>query len=445
MINITSINSILEDDYEHDQFDYQMLIYGNYTFQENLEADSFVQVIKPVIDYLDTRFKINYTIITPSTIYSLRGRSNVEQIIYELPTYPNTMRTHFDVFKFLNIIDWKRNDFDIIYSHLPEHTNLIANAVFNNTNITPKIIGYSHWFEVPENAKYDKTMFRENISGILEMDQCGVNSDWLKRKVISEAENDYNRNTLRKLENIIQPHYLGVDRVTPRDKDSYRDKTVVFNHRSAGYTGWNWFVKQMDKLWEARQDFVIYTTLTEIDRPWNKAVDFKDKESYMEFMQTVKFGVGAFQEYSAWSLSTTDGLSVGVPYLLPNKLCYPEMVPHDYPYFYSGDVDFLLKFENMLDNPIEYDTTDIANNMLWGNRVDEWFDGWDNVFDLRAVGQTETLEEIVNFIKKKRFATKEDIITHLNWGMRIKWSSYRNALRQHKDIRFSKKGYEYII
>lgn len=155
--------------------------------------------------------------------------------------------------------------------------------------------------------------------------------------------------------------------------------------------------------------------------------------------------MGAFQEYSAWSLSTTDGLSVGVPYLLPNKLCYPEMVPHDYPYFYSGDVDFLLKFENMLDNPIEYDTTDIANNMLWGNRVDEWFDGWDNVFDLRAVGQTETLEEIVNFIKKKRFATKEDIINHLNWGMRIKWSSYRNALRQHKDIRFTKKGYEYIL
>jgi hypothetical protein len=105
-------------------------------YQQNLEADSFVQVIKPVIDYLDTRFKINYTLITPSRIHSLEGRSNVDQIIYDLPTYPNTMRTHFDANEFLNIVDWKRNDFDIIYSHVPEHTNQIANSIYNNTNIT---------------------------------------------------------------------------------------------------------------------------------------------------------------------------------------------------------------------------------------------------------------------------------------------------------------------
>ena len=61
--------------------------------------------------------------------------------------------------------------------------------------------------------------------------------------------------------------------------------------------------------------------------------------------------------------------------------------------------EFLRKFESMLDNPIDYDTTDIANNMLWDNRVAEWFDGWDSVFDLKAVGQTETLEEIENLLE----------------------------------------------
>ena len=53
-----NINNFTKDPYEFDQFDYQMLIYGNYTYQQNLEADSFVQVIKPVMDYLDIRFKI---------------------------------------------------------------------------------------------------------------------------------------------------------------------------------------------------------------------------------------------------------------------------------------------------------------------------------------------------------------------------------------------------
>jgi hypothetical protein len=51
------------------------------------------------------------------------------------------MRTHFDSIQFMKHIDWKRNDWDIIYTHLPEHTNQIANSVFNNTNIAPKIIG----------------------------------------------------------------------------------------------------------------------------------------------------------------------------------------------------------------------------------------------------------------------------------------------------------------
>ena len=30
----------------------------------------------------------------------------------------------------------------------------MANCLYNNSNITPKFIGYSHWFEVPENAPY---------------------------------------------------------------------------------------------------------------------------------------------------------------------------------------------------------------------------------------------------------------------------------------------------
>ena len=51
-----------------------------------------------------------------------------------------------------------------------------------------------------------------------------------------------------------------------------------------------------------------------------------------------------------WSISTTDGLSQGVPYVLPNKLCYPEMVGKDYPLLYE-EKDFLSTIENMLDNP----------------------------------------------------------------------------------------------
>ena len=276
-------------------------------------------------------------------------------------------------------------------------------------------------------------------------DECGVNSDWLKQLTIKEASKHWNQGVLDRLQKIIQPHYLGVDRVNIR-KD-YKDKTVVFNHRGAGYTGWEWFVKVCDEIWEQRQDFKVYTTLTQVDRPWNERVKCESRDEYMDFLSTMKFGVGTFQTYSAWSISTTDGFSVGVPYLLPNKLCYPEMTSvakNPYPYLYDDRNDFIKKFNEMLDNPITYDTSDLADNMIWEERISNWFGGWKEVFDLESVSETESVLKIKDFIKDKGFVTKKNILDYLGWGVRIKFSPYRNALRKYKEIKFTKYGYEWI-
>jgi glycosyltransferase involved in cell wall biosynthesis len=440
------ITDYLVDKYEHEQYDYKILVYGNYTYRDNLEADSLVEVLRRVIPYLSKRWKIHFTILIPEFVKSL-DLPNVEQRIYTLPTYINQMRTHFDSIEFMKHLGWKRNDWDIIYTHLPEHTNQIANSVYNNSNIHPKIIGYSHWFELPENAPYAKHMLDASVAGLLNMDECGVNSDWLKQLTIHYAKNNYNDSVIQKLQNIIQPHYLGVDRINPRKVTDYDDKTVIFNHRDAGYTGWEWFVKVVDEIWEKRQDFKVYTTLAQIDRPWNKRVKLTGRDEYMNFLSKMKFGVGTFQTYSAWSISTTDGFSVGCPYLLPNKLCYPEMVSvasDPYPYLYDDRADFIKRFNEMLDNPIEYDTTELAKNMLWDERISKWFGGWDKVFDLKAISDTESLQKIKDFIRDKNFVTKKDILEHMGWGVRVKWTHYRNALRNDDNIKFTKNGYEWI-
>ena len=436
-----NINAFTLDPYESEQYDYKVLIYGNYTYRKNLEADSLVEVLRRVIPFMSKRWKIHFTLLTPEFIKSL-DFINVEQRIYELPTYINQMRTHFNSIEFLKIIDWQRNDWDLIYTHLPEHTNQIVNSIYNNTNIYPNIIGYSHWFELPENVQYLKTMLDANINGILQMSECGVNSKWLKELLLTHAETIYNKEIINKLDKIIQPHYLGVDRVEQRKE--YKDKTVVFNHRDAGYTGWEWFVKVVDEIWKTRQDFKVYTTLAQVDREWNIKVDLTGREEYMQFLSQVKFGVATFQTYSAWSISTTDGLSVGVPYLLPNKLCYPEMVTADYPYLYNDKADFIQKFNEMLDADTQYDTTQIAKDMLWEERIDNWFNGWNNIFDGVKRAECEGLQKIVSFIQNKKVVTKLDILKELNWGVRIKWTPYRNALRDNKNIRFTKKGYEWV-
>ena len=366
------ISDFLVDKYETEQYDYKVLVYGNYTFRDNLEADSLVEVLRRVIPYLSERRKIHFTILIPEFVKSLNF-PNVEQRIYTLPTYINQMRTHFDSIQFMKYIDWKRNDWDIIYTHLPEHTNQIANCIFNNTNIMPKIVGYSHWFEVPENAPYAKNMLDSSVAGLLQMDECGVNSEWLKRLTIKHAAKHYNQDVLDKLEKIIQPHYLGVDRVNPRKVSEYTDKTVVFNHRDGIYTGSEWFFQTMDELWNERQDFEVWTSLKDMKKPYTKYIGHADRNVYMNQLGQAHFGVGCFQTYSAWSMSTTDGLSRGVPYLLPNGLCYPEMVGNDYPLLYNGKDEFKQKVIGLLDETIERpDVSAISKALLWENSLKSW-------------------------------------------------------------------------
>ena len=150
---IKDVSDYFVDKNKSTQYDYKILLYGNYTYRKNLEADSLVEVLRHTIPFISKRWKVHFTLLIPEFVQSL-DFPNVDQRIYELPSYINTMRQHFNTKQFMKHVDWKRNDFDIVYTHLPEHTLQIANCLNNNSNLSPKFIGYSHWFEVPQNAPY---------------------------------------------------------------------------------------------------------------------------------------------------------------------------------------------------------------------------------------------------------------------------------------------------
>ena len=437
-------------------YNYKILVYPNITYMKDLEKDSYVVVLANVIREMNkVRDDIHWTILSPmksakDEIKSLRFH-NTLQLPIEFPSYPNAMRTHFDYNNFMKALDWKNNEYDIVYSHLPEHTNLLANAIYNNTNMRPKFIGgYCHWFEVDENTAYSERLFIENISGILKMQECGVNSIWLKNLVIEKSKELFSNKVIKKLEDIIQPHYLGIDEISTGH--NYKPKTILFNHRDNEYTGWSWFVKRMDELWEKRQDFKVYLTLADLNRPYAERVKIHSRDDYLNFVRSMHMGVGCFQKYSAWSISTTDGLSQGVPYILPNGMCYPEMVGEQYPLLYKSNnaQSFKDTIENMLDNSYVRDEANFylepnLNDFKWSERVPKWFNNWKFLDELETIGdKSEAYPKIVDFIKKKKFVTKRDITDHFNWGVRISLTAYRNKLRKEKDIRFTKNGYEYI-
>jgi hypothetical protein len=171
-----------------------------------------------------------------------------------------------------------------------------------------------------------------------------------------------------------------------------------------------------------------------------------DRNKYLQSISNSLVGVGTFEKYSAWSVSVTDGLSQGIPYLLPNKLVYPEMLGKAYPLFYNSKEEFVTILNKILDNPkLVNETKSYLKKELpkftWENRVRKWFNSW-NIFDFDTANRTMRYEKILKFIKSQKSVSKEQILKHMGWGIRIPFSPYRHLLRLEPDIRLTESQYE---
>ena len=426
------------------------MIYPNIT-HKIIQRDSYIDLLPSIIEYLNKlRSDIHFTLILPQFIKTL-DFPNVEQVFLSFPNNANRMRTHFDSDKIKAIIDSKNKDWDILYSQLPEHTLQLTNLFYNSTNIHPKIIGYCHWFETNESmSNRERNMFLQNISGILQMQECGVNSNWLKNFVLKKATEFFNEQTIEKLSTIIQPHYLGIDKIKKSTNFLSEPKLLLFNHRHNSYTGYKWLIGCLDKLWEQRKDFKLIVTHTDLKREYSEKFS-ASKSEYMDNFDNIYLGIGAFKNYSSWSISVTDGFSRGVPYLLPNDLVYGEMIGEDYPLFYDNNEEaFLNKINAVLDDPKlrENAVKNIKPKMkdfLWDQRVSKWFGNWKTLFtakDYKCIKpQSESYKKVIQYIRQNKCASKKDLITMLGWGQTFGFSSIRNQLRCDKRIKLTENEY----
>ena len=83
---IKDVSDYFVDKNKSTQYDYKILLYGNYTYRKNLEADSLVEVLRHTIPFISKRWKVHFTLLIPEFVQSL-DFPNVDQRIYELPSY----------------------------------------------------------------------------------------------------------------------------------------------------------------------------------------------------------------------------------------------------------------------------------------------------------------------------------------------------------------------
>ena len=417
----------------------RVLVYPNITFQKDLEKDSYVQVIKKQISLLnEIRDDLWFYLILTEPISSLQFE-NVTNLYIDLPTYPPTMRSHFDVIKLQRM--FKDNlDFDLVMTHLPEHTHQLKNTLYNVTHHVPPFFGYCHWFDVKEVVAWSKDSFLQNITGLLEYDRCYLNTEYQKQLVLNQARETFNEPSVSKLNDILMVQHLGVDeKDVVENINTESDKIIVFNHRPDTYKHFQQFIALTDQLWEMRQDFKVWVPL--LDKPNREYVvtDRGDKAWYYKELEKCYVGFSPKQKYGGWSVSTTDGMMNGVPYIMYNAGYYHELYKEGD--FFDDDHNALMLLNTYLDdrdyrNEQATKALDwIRNHLVYKDKMIEMNNYMNDLLSKQKVmGNSDKMNEIIQFIRERESVTKKELMGFLNWGRGIKFSPYRRALMNHPNI-----------
>ena len=417
----------------------RLLVYPNITFQKDLEKDSYIQVIKKQITLLNQlRDDLWFYLILPCPVPSL-DFDNVTQWFIDYPTYPPTMRSHFVVPEIQKLLS-RDMDFDLVMTHLPEHTHALKNVMYNVTHHTPQFFGYSHWFDVKEVVAWSLDSFKQNITGLLEYDRCYLNTQAQKNLVLNQAKETFNDATISKLDDILTVQHLGVDAKDILDTiNETPEKIIVFNHRPDTYKNFKGFMKVCDELWKIRQDFKVWIPL--LDKPNRDYVitDKGNKDWYYKELQKCYVGFSPRQTYGGWSVSTTDGMMNGVPFIMYNDTYYHELNSNGD--FFDNDHDAVMLLNTYLDDSrYRNEEADkaldwIRNKLIYSDEIVKMSNYMDELLlKQKTMGDSDKLKEIIGWIKDRKRITKTEIMTNLNWGRGIKWTPYRRALMNHPNI-----------
>jgi len=434
---------------------YQILVVPNITKQKELSKDSYVLVMSNVIKELNKKRKDLFFHMPMPSYCKEFDFPNVKQYIFNTPTFPNSMRSHYDYYFWKTILDNRIMEIDLVFSHLPEQTTNVMNNMINLYSQDAPVIGYSHWIENKENnPNMMVSFYHYNITGMLLMKACGFNTQTQINDTLAEAEQHYSKQTIEKLKGIMRPVYLGFedDRIR-KDVEEIAGPYIVFNHRTHNYRGWDKFLQIIKKLRSKRYDPKTKTTDFRLWLTMADATTSKTKlKSYFDDLSFIKFGgpkdrqeyldqlhncVAGFHGGNRWAMSSQDGLGQGVPYVYQIGKETKELFGDLETGFNTVD-EAVEHFEHLITSTKW--RNEQANLALkhcrkvhsWKNRVkgfEKMIDEGLGVIKKDIMGESRSREKLLKFIKDNKQVTISQIRNYMGWGKSIGFRKYRNLIR----------------
>jgi hypothetical protein len=153
-------------------------------------------------------------------------------------------------------------------------------------------------------------------------------------------------------------------------------------------------------------------------------------------------GVCCKQKYAGWSVSATDGLSVGTPYLFLDESYYRELAG-DCGIYYKKENEFVDLVNSILDKEDlrnEYSIKSLArfDELKWNKRIIPFNDLINECITKLPLltKRTDSYLKMLSYVKAKPDINKKELLKKMGWGINITWDGYKNMLR--------KDGYEIV-
>ena len=322
----------------------KVLVIPNITNSQNIEKDSFVDVIYNHILGLKEHGSYFWHIILPQPVKKL-NLENVKQHILPFSGDMIKMRTYPpDMNRLLETLEY-----DSIYSHLPDWPQV---GRYKNSFDT-KIIGYCHWWEMKTcNAEDRKNKWRWmpiELLGVSQMETCFLNTQEQKDRVLAEAKMWFNDEFVSNLDKILTVWNLGIEESKIIEVPTQKEKIIVFNHRAAAYKGYPKFIELMKEYRERRQDFKVW--VPQLDgKPEASWIDNTKvaKHDYYKKLQSCTVGIQMRQTNYGWSVAATDCMMNGTPMIFQESECYKEIDPNGL--FFKFKKDLFEMLDKLLDD-----------------------------------------------------------------------------------------------
>ena len=422
----------------------RILVYPNITYAKDLEKDSYIQVIYSMITEMNKiRDDLFFYLVMPKHMMMFSSAfPNTHQFIIPCPSYPQNMRMHFNV-KSFDIIRHRKWDFDLIFSHLPEHTLNIKNVLYNTSSHNPPVVGYCHWFDIKDVVVSSMHALNYNLIGILEMKRCYLNTQAQKELVLEEAGKILSVWNCKRLDEIMTVQHPGIRKEDIVEEPLKETKKIIaFNHRPATYKDFDNFIKTTDELWKQRQDFKVWIPL--LDSPTRPYiyVDKFDKIGYYNELRRCRVGYSPKQQYGGWSVATTDGIMKGTPFIMYDAPYYKELNPTGD--FFKNNDDAIKLLNLYLNDTVHRNNiagiglNHLKNNLIYENEMKDMLEYFDKVVSSEkcVTDRSKRLKEMVEQVEKEGRVTKEKLTEWIKndrpYGVAL--TPYRRALLKHPNI-----------